>query len=420
MSQSKQKKITVSDLTPDQWQSLTREQQAVVVYKMRGLGYSRAEMAAMAGATTRSIRSRLDDSRALELAGKLPTDLVDVTINRKEIVDTEMDRRDRLAINREARSEITREYVTQGLLNQIQTNLANHSKEQEQMIAKFKRETIEAVKRLGKSAKGIEAAIHHVSDLHHCRYIPGVMDESTTAGALNRYLEHTTRLLVRQRAHANVDTCFVFINGDNIHGVANYKSQAREVSGTMSYQIYTTAVLFIDYINKLRTQFSKVVVIVTGGNHGRKAKDDDLLTENSEFEMGRMIQFYFANCDDVEVKVAFGNFYHVENVLGRPIMVTHGDKVDGSGDPKTIIDAVKRWQLLSVIPKFNDVFMGHWHRQMMLPIVGGKIYVGGTAAFEDSYLITKGSEPVLQYQFVFCNGRRITAHYDIDLYDPTP
>lgn len=267
-----------------------------------------------------------------------------------------------------------------------------------------------------------EQAIQVISDLHHCRLLAGVIDESVTEAALNTYQNTCADLLRRHRLHSSVTTLNLCILGDVLHGYHNYPTQPREVTGMMSHQIKATAHLLIRHIERERYQYDCIKVFCVPGNHGRKGKESDIVTDNAELDVYRIVEAYFTNIPEVHFTIADENFYLVMDVLGRKYLLTHGDAIKGAGNPQALITNVMKWQ--AIMPRFDDVIMGHFHRCMSLSlpapidsVVGRALFVNGTASKDDGFLQTFGSSPSLQYWFAFSNGKRTTAEHKVDLYD---
>jgi hypothetical protein len=396
------------------WAESNRIERAEITYLLQDQGVSQAKIAHHANVTPRQVKSRKHDANSYILAGKIPTGKFDLKLDYQEIVDSELDRRDRLVINKQARKEITNTAFAQQLLNDMLDYVRDIGTDDSV------HKTIEYA--ISESVRGEEAAIMHVSDLHNCRFNQGSVDEQTTTDALWNYRDKCLEIIKRQRQHTNIKKLYVFFNGDNMHGLHNFLAQAREATGSLTYQVRNTAFLIIDILESLIPYFEEIVVVFTGGNHGKVTPKDDLLTENAEFLMGYIVQAYFANVTKMNVSVAYGSFYQIVDVLGYKFLVTHGDVISG-GSPESIISAVKRWDMTGTIPPFDSVLMGHWHRLLQLPLPSKygenknrAIYVGGTASKEDKYLEGMGSTPSLQYWLLFANSKRITSSYGIDLY----
>lgn len=270
---------------------------------------------------------------------------------------------------------------------------------------------------------GEEEAMQVISDLHHCRYLRGVMDEAVTEQALKTYQDTCADLLRRQRAHCTVKNLNLFILGDIMHGYHNYPAQPREVTGTMSHQIAATAHLLIRHIERERYQYADGVIRVycVPGNHGRKGKESDLVTDNAELDVYRIIEAYFLNTAQVQVILPDETFYLIADVMGRKYLLTHGDAIKGAGNPQAVAAAVMRWQ--AIMPRFEDAILGHFHRLLRVPlptgineVVGRGLFVNGTASKDDGFLQSFGSSPSLAWWMLFSNGKRTTAAHDVSLY----
>ena len=324
----------------------------------------------------------------------------------------EMDKRDAFAERRQIKREVSRKYISSMVIEELRDFRPTEGDEKK----------IRSLKpRPDRRKREVEEAWAVISDLHHCRKVSGVIDEDTTRGALLRYVDKTIALTERQRRDVKIDTINVAILGDILHGVANFGSQARETSGNASHQIATTAKLLIEALNVIRENFRFVNVYMVPGNHGRRNREDDVITDNLELDMYRIVEAYFSHSRDVTFTIASETFYVVANSLGRKILLTHGDQIKAT-TPQALIAAFSRYAL-NLPDKFDDAIMGHVHRSMVLPLPrnhdderGRKLLVNGTASIGDIFLVAFGGSPSLSYWTFFCNGTRITAQYDVDLY----
>lgn len=408
------KAVTLENLA-QLWQDSNQVERSEIVYILNTQGISQATIAVEAGASFRTVKSRKHDANVLIKSGQIPTGKFELNIDPKDILNEEMDRRDRLTLAKKARSYISSTVLVQGILDEVFALVES--------IGLDDSITSGSEYKSSEGTEGTETAIMDISDLHYCRQGNG-MDENSIEAALWRYIHKSLAIIERQRKHTQIDTLHVFLNGDNIHGLHNFVSQSREVTGSLSYQISKGAWLFIKVLVFLRKHFKMIHVLITGGNHGKVTPKDDLMTENAEFLMGYIIQAFFANDPAVEVDVAYGEFYRIVNVQGQKFFVTHGDKINGSGTADAITAAFKRWDSTGTIAPWDSAICGHFHRCMDLPLPAQygdnrarSIYCGGTASKDDKFIEGFGGTPSLQYWLLFVNDKRTTASYKVDLYD---
>lgn len=405
--------------TPNFLSGVADEIHEAVYYRTQGL--TRKAIATQMGRTEALVKTRLGQAKAATILGVIPVPEMQldypILVDRHEEMDEEMDRRETLVANRVAKKVVSREFLNANVAAAVDRISRNEASIWED-IQQFKRTAT-----IGVPVKTThtEEALAVISDLHHCRHIRGVIDETMTEAALMRYVDTITSLTARQRAHVKVEVLNLAILGDILHGVANWGSQARETSGNASYQIARTADLLIRAILKLRYVFSRIKIKMVPGNHGRRSREDDVMTDNLELDLYRIIEARFADCPDVEIEIADENFYLIADILGRKFMLMHGDHIKGAGNPQNLVNTVMRYQ--AVIEEFDEVVMGHWHRLMRLPLpprhkekVGRSIWVNGTASLEDTFLTTFGSSPTLAWWFLFTDGKRTSASYDVSLF----
>ena len=399
------------------WPSLTRIERAEVVYLLQSEKISQATIAAYANISPRNVRSRKGDSNAFIRRGDIPTGKFNIQIDRADVMNEEMDRRDRLIVNKDARNDITNTVVAQQIFEKI-LNLVQQEGLQDQ---EFK---VGYSSSAAASKLETETCIMHWSDLHFCKSGDGMSEESVR-NALIKYIFDAMQIVSDRRKSSNITNVHVFINGDCLQGTQNFLSAGRESTGSMSYQIVATAQLLISALSAILEVFELMTVTITAGNHGKLIHKEDLANENAELIMGAIIQAYFAHSPDVTVDVSWNSFYRIVDVMGRKFMVTHGDQIQGSGTQETIVAAVKRWDSTATIAPFDEVCIGHFHHCSMFPLPAKygqafkarHIWVNGTASRDDKFLEGMGSSPSLQWWLIFSSAEKVTAYYEVDLYD---
>jgi hypothetical protein len=136
--------------------------------------------------------------------------------------------------------------------------------------------------------------------------------------------------------------------------------------------------------------------------------------------MYRIVEAYYHDAKDVTVRVVSDDVKAVVTSMDRPVAVMHGDFIKASS-PQGIVDWLRKAE--DIWPKATSMYMGHFHRQMSLPLVqrfGERwprfLYVNGTASIDDEYLARMGSSPTLAWWMNFSNPKRETATYSIGLY----
>jgi UDP-2,3-diacylglucosamine pyrophosphatase LpxH len=401
------KQIALATL-PETWGGMTREEQAETVFYLQSkLGMKQAEIAATAGVKPRRIKSRMDDAKAFMLTGAIPTGNLNIEVDREEMVDVEMDRRDRNQIRKQGKNVISFEVYRSNLLKDIKAQFSSPIP-----LAEYKESKAHV--------EGEEEPLLVISDFHYCREENG-FNEDVAEKAIQRYTDECLSIVERHRKHTKINSINVAILGDILHGNANYAWQDREVTGNSSQQIVKTAYLLIKVLSKLATHFKNVRVYLVPGNHGRKSKQQNCMIDNIELDMYEIVRAYFAHSDKFSFTMPNGNFYIIAESLGYKYLLMHGDTIK-AGDPGRLIEAVKRYE--DVLPPFSSAVMGHWHRLQMLPlprkfgdVTGRYLFSNGTASAEDSFLEALGTSPSLSWWLIFNNKKRTTAAYPIDLYE---
>lgn len=187
--------------------------------------------------------------------------------------------------------------------------------------------------------RGFAVGLLQISDTH-----VGEVVRPEEIGGLNEYNPEIFQRRLRRLISASIDILprwssdcdmqgvVVALNGDLISG--DIHDELRRTNALTSIeQVLLCASEFSAAFDKLASEFGRVWVIVTPGNHGRSTeKTHAKRTADLSYDtmIGRMLEKHFANDDRITIHVAPGRDA-VYPVLGWNVMQTHGDAIGTGG-----------------------------------------------------------------------------------------
>jgi hypothetical protein len=225
---------------------------------------------------------------------------------------------------------------------------------------------------------------------------------------IKKFFRGVVRLTEIERHGASITTCLLWLGGDLLSGFIHEElAETNELTPTQTLLWLQDRVL--SGIALLASEFDRVLVVTSYGNHGRTTKKPRHATgaaNSYEWLLYKMMEG--RTPENVEWQV--GESYHnIVDVYGKVIRFHHGDglKYQGGIGGLTIPveKAIASWNK-SPLKADLDVF-GHWHSQMQNP----KFCANGSLIGYNAYALSiKASfEPPQQTFFLFDKKRGRTA-----------
>lgn len=193
-----------------------------------------------------------------------------------------------------------------------------------------------------------------------------------------------------QRKDHPVKEAVVMFGGDMVEGLFNYPAQLWQIDSSLFGQYATVSQLLIDFTRRILATFEKVTVIAEWGNHGRIGgkraevpKSDNV--DRMCYEFARTIlkgekRLTWEDCPEDIQRVEIGNY--------RAILM-HGDELGRAGfaSPAAWQAGGNRWKAGAYDWKFQDLFLGHYHRFAQEPMSDqkGNIYWTGSTESDNRY-----------------------------------
>jgi hypothetical protein len=184
----------------------------------------------------------------------------------------------------------------------------------------------------------------------------------------------------------------VHLIGDIIQGKLHDIQNAADLTSQMDRALHC----LIYGLEFLATEFKKVIVTTSVGNHGRdaqrhpeRAMQDKF--DSNEFRVYRAMKYRFEKVPNVEFHTPVRGFY-VYDQFGMLGVMTHGDTIFKPGYPGKLINVESLHQQINKFklsnPEYNNlalVGMGHVHTAMNVDIDGTTIITNGCLIPNDEY-----------------------------------
>lgn len=238
-----------------------------------------------------------------------------------------------------------------------------------------------------------EAALLHTSD-----WQLGKVTETYNSGVAVRRVDQlgkvVSQLVEIERADRPVRECHLLLGGDLVEGVSIFPRQAFEIDSSLFKQVFTCASALEGLLRQLLSTFEHVNVWEEYGNHGRIGKKDELPGQDSvDLLLYRLVRERFKPYED-ERRLVWnpfeetpGKFYSIVKIGNYSALLIHGDEIKQFGGNLPAFGIMRKanaWASGAIPEPFVDVYLGHFHQPMALPLASGRGRVFVNAALESS------------------------------------
>lgn len=268
--------------------------------------------------------------------------------------------------------------------------------------------------------KGIECALVHASDWQIGK---GTVSFNPEVGAirLRTLARKVGEITEIQRADHPVKECWVILGGDMVEGVSIFPGQPWEVTATLYEQLFTTANLEEQLILDLLAIFDAVHVVCEYGNHGRIGRKGEFPgQDNIDLISYGIVAERFKDESRVTWQMST-NWYQMLVIGSYRALVVHGDEIKSFGGNTPAFGIIRKsgaWKT-ALGESFHDVYMGHFHTYMTLPLPDGRqIYVNGTIESDNEYareFVAARGDPCQRLHFIDPEKGRVTGGYQVYL-----
>ena len=272
--------------------------------------------------------------------------------------------------------------------------------------------------------KRAEVALWHMTDWQGAKL---------TTSYNSEVMHDRVRLFVRkaltiteiQRADHPVKDCVIMFGGDMVEGLWNFPTQAHEVDQTLFGQFTTVSALIREVVTRALEIYEHVTVVAEWGNHGRLGSKRDAIPKADNldrmcYELARQRledepRLTWNDCPEDIQRVEIGAY--------RALLM-HGDEVGRSGfaSPAAWQAAGNRWGAGAYDWDFQDIYLGHYHRNGEEGLADGlgAIYWTGSTESGNRYArdsMAASGVPSQRLHFIDPDKGRVASKYSIWLDD---
>lgn len=265
-----------------------------------------------------------------------------------------------------------------------------------------------------------EAAVWHLTDWQGGKKTSSY-DMSVMRKRVATFTEKAAELTDIMRADHPVKHGTILLGGDMIEGVSIFPGQVWELDGTLFEQVFEVADLITWAVRQALQIYETVEVVGEWGNHGRLGKKGDGIkaSDNMDRITYEIARKALENEDRLTDFKIWDKWYQHFTIGNYAALLVHGDEIKsfGGNTPSYgILRKANSWAS-GVVPKFRDVYIGHYHQQMMLQLAnGGGVYMTGSTESDNEYareFVAAVSAPSQRLNFVDPKKGRVTFETNI-------
>jgi hypothetical protein len=275
-----------------------------------------------------------------------------------------------------------------------------------------------------KRTKRGEVALWHMTDWQGAKlttsYNSEVMKER-----VRLFVTKALKITEIQRADHAVKDCVIMFGGDMVEGLFNFPTQPHEIDQTLFGQFTTVAGLIREVVGAALENYETVTVVAEWGNHGRLGSKRDAIPKADNldrmcYELARQRlesepRLTWNDCPEDIQRVEIGNY--------RALLM-HGDEVGRTGfaSPAAWQAAGNRWKAGAYDWEFQDIYLGHYHKNSEEGLADGlsAIYWTGSTESGNRYArdsMAASGVPSQRLHFIDPDKGRVASKYSIWLDD---
>ena len=265
-----------------------------------------------------------------------------------------------------------------------------------------------------------ETALWHMTDWQGAK-VTTSYNSQIMVERVNRFVDKAESITMIQRAHHPVPNAVIMFGGDMVEGLFNFPTQPYEVDSTIFGQYVTVSKLLVDVVRRALSFYGHVTVVAEWGNHGRVGSKRDAVPRSDNidrmcYELARQLlkdepRLTWDDCPEDIQRVEIGNYR---------ALLCHGDEPGRNGfvSPGQFQNHANKWKAGGYKWDFQDVYVGHYHRDAKEPLADGvgAIYWTGSTESDNRYArdgMGVNAAPSQRLHFVDPEKGRVTAGYQV-------
>jgi hypothetical protein len=236
--------------------------------------------------------------------------------------------------------------------------------------------------------KRAEIALLPVSDWHVGKRTSS-FDSEVAERRIQLLASKVDEITEIERADHPVNECHVLLCGDFTDGVMVFPGQSFEIDSTLFAQLFKAATVLEGLLTQMLETFPNVTVWAQTGNHGRIGRKGDMPRgDNTDRLLYRIVRERLAG----ESRITWHepeSWYTIVEIGDYRGLLIHGDQIKSFGGNTPAFGILRKCNSWAsgVLPPFQDVWMGHFHQPLVLPLANGsgRVFVSPSIESDSDY-----------------------------------
>lgn len=217
------------------------------------------------------------------------------------------------------------------------------------------------------------------------------------------------------RSDHPVKDCTILFTGDMVENCNIFPKQVWEIDSTLYDQLFNVSDLMTWVVRQALSIYETVQVVCEWGNHGRIGTKTDMYkasdnVDRMAYEITKRAVGDAPGLTNFQVSDQWFQHFTIGNYSAVAI---HGDEISSFGG---ILRKANQWST-GVLPKFDDLYIGHFHQRMTLTLAnGGSVYMTGSTESDNLYaqeVVAAQGVPSQRLHFVNPDSGRVTFESSI-------
>lgn len=261
-----------------------------------------------------------------------------------------------------------------------------------------------------------EVALLHVSDWQLGKTTE-TYNIDVASARVDLLADKVVKLAEVERADHPVREAHVLLGGDMIEGVNIFPGQAYEVDSTSFDQVFAAAGGVERLLRAVLSTFEHVVVWEVPGNHGRIGRrGENPRSDNLDLLVYRLAERGL----DGEKRLEWHRNHSWRQIIeagNYRALLVHGDQIKQFGGNLPAFGIHRKalgWKSGAIADDFGDIYLGHFHQPLVLPLADGKgrAFVNGSLESDNQYaaeFIAASGTPRQRLNFIDPDKGRVTT-----------
>jgi hypothetical protein len=201
--------------------------------------------------------------------------------------------------------------------------------------------------------------------------------------------EKMEQIAAIERADHPVRELHILLGGDMAENLGIFPGQAYEVDALLFEQVFAATGALEGLIRRMLAVFPSVHLWSQTGNHGRLGRKGDMPRgDNIDRMVYRIVEDRMAG-EQRAVWHPIDGWYTIVEIGAYRALLVHGDQIKSFGGNVPAFGIARKSSAWAsgVLPPFRDIWMGHFHQPLVIPLANGqgRVFVGPSIESDSAY-----------------------------------